>query len=80
MRVPRRARGGLAQPIGGLRTLATEPGHVGQHGQRPGGGLAAAWTPHTFHRVIEHITLRESLALTNALPAVLPPIPIPLPR
>ncbi|MEU2029632.1 hypothetical protein ABZ787_11755 [Micrococcus luteus] len=42
--------------------------------------LAAAWTPHTFHRIIEHIDLRESLALTNALPAVLPPIPIPRPR
>ena len=46
----------------------------------PAAELAAAWTPNTFHRVIEHITLRESLALTNALPAVLPPIPSPLPH
>ncbi|MCV7609513.1 hypothetical protein [Micrococcus luteus] len=46
----------------------------------PAAKLAAAWTPHTFHRIINHIDLRESLALTNALPAVLPPIPIPLPR
>lgn len=46
----------------------------------PAAELAAAWTPNTFHRVIEHITLRESLALTNALPAVLPPIPTPLPH
>ena len=46
----------------------------------PAAELAAAWTPNTFHRIINHIDLRESLALTNALPAVLPPIPIPLPR
>ena len=46
----------------------------------PAAELAVAWTPHTFHRIINHIGLRESLALTNALPAVLPPIPIPLPR
>lgn len=46
----------------------------------PAAELAAAWTPNTFHRIINHIDLRESLALTNALPAVLPPVPIPLPR
>lgn len=46
----------------------------------PAAELAAAWTPHTFRRIIDHIDLRESLALTNALPAVLPPAPIPLPR
>ena len=46
----------------------------------PAAELAAAWTPHTFHRIINHIDLRESLALTNALPAVLPPAPIPLPH
>lgn len=46
----------------------------------PAAELAAAWTPNTFHRIINHIDLRESLALTNALPAVLPPAPIPLPR
>ncbi|MGW3946286.1 hypothetical protein ACWEBH_09085 [Micrococcus endophyticus] len=46
----------------------------------PAAELAAAWTPNTFHRIINHIDLRESLALTNALPAVLPPAPIPLPH
>lgn len=55
-----------------LTLYRPEPGPVAE--------LAAAWTPYTFRRIIDRIDLRESLALTNALPAVLPPAPIPLPR